>query len=156
MNTTMLLTPRTARRLRSLGLGCGLLGLLAGCSSEPTSHVVSAPPPAPPPTVTATTTTTPVVVTTPSADGTTTTTTTTVPSQAIVVTQAPPTALSEPALPRPSAQHVWIPGYYTWRDNRYLWIAGRWELPPRSDATWVPPRWERESGGYRFYEGYWR
>jgi hypothetical protein len=62
----------------------------------------------------------------------------------------------ETVLARPSAQHVWIPGYYTWRDNRYVWIAGRWEMPPRTEAVWVAPRWERESGGYRFYEGYWQ
>jgi hypothetical protein len=87
---------------------------------------------------------------------TTTTPATTVAPGTIVVTQAPPTVQQETVLARPSAQHVWIPGYYTWRDNRYVWIAGRWEMPPRSDAVWVAPRWERESGGYRFYEGYWQ
>ena len=158
MNTptsTSPLTPST-KRLLAVSSCCGLLILFSGCVAEPESRVVSAPPP-PAPTAPATTTTsTPVVVK--NADGTlstgTITTNTPTPST-IVVTQTPPALQTETVLARPSAQHVWIPGYYTWRENRYVWIAGRWELPPRTEAVWVAPRWERESGGYRFYEGYW-
>ncbi|MFT3781885.1 MAG: YXWGXW repeat-containing protein [Nibricoccus sp.] len=137
------------------GLQCVLAGsavalaFFAGCASEPESHMVSAPPP-PPPTQTATTVTQPVTVTTPA--------TSTSPATAtpVIITQVPPAAQQEQITERPTANHVWIPGYWTWRDGRYVWIAGRWEIPPRADATWVAPRWERESSGYRFYEGYWQ
>ncbi|HEY8993810.1 MAG TPA: YXWGXW repeat-containing protein [Lacunisphaera sp.] len=111
--------------------------LLAGCESTPESHVVSAPPPSAPGTV---------VVAQPQP---------TQPSQVVVV-QAPPAVQQEAVTARPSSDHVWIAGYWTWRDNRYEWIAGRWEVPPHSSATWIAPRWERLSDGtYRFYEGYW-
>ncbi len=89
----------------------------------------------------------------------TTYTTTTGPANpavnTIIVTQAPPALQQEVVLARPSADHVWIAGYWTWRDNRYEWMAGHWELPPSSSATWVSPRWEQEGNAYRFYEGHW-
>jgi hypothetical protein len=130
-------------------------GLLAGCVSEPESHVVSAPPPPPPTTSNATTTTTttqqsaPVVVRQASDDPNQR-------SQTIIVTQAPPTPQPEAVIARPSPNHIWIPGYWTWQNNRYEWMAGHWELPPAPGSVWVAPRWETENGGYRFYEGYWK
>ena len=131
---------------------CGALALMAGCASEPESHVVSAPPPGAPTMVVAGTATTPqpVVVTTQG--------TATAPgSNTIIVTQAPPAPqpVAEVAVARPSSQHVWVDGYYTWRNNRYEWMAGHWEVPPRAGAVWVAPKYEREGSGYRFYEGYW-
>src|SRR3954463_10001724 len=137
---------------------CAALGLLAGCASEPSSVVVSAPPP-PPPTSTA-----PVVYSTPApmsqpvqvSQGTTVAT---VPSptgaSSIVVMQAPPTAQQEIPSPRPSRDHVWVPGYWTWKSSQYQWMAGHWEVPPRTGAVWVPPRWQPEGTSWRFYEGYW-
>lgn len=112
--------------------------LLAGCESVPESHVVSAPPPAAPGTA---------VVVQPQPSP---------PNQVVVVQQTPPAMQQEVMSPRPSSDHVWIAGYWTWRNNRYEWMAGRWEIPPRSSAVWVAPRWERlDDGTYRFYEGYW-
>ena len=74
----------------------------------------------------------------------------------IIVTQAPPALQQEVVLAQPSSQHVWIAGYWTWRNDRYEWMAGHWELPPNSGSVWVGPRWEQEGNAYRFYEGYWK
>lgn len=124
-------------RIAQAAILAGAVALLAGCESTPESHVISAPPPAAPSAV---------VVAQPQQ---------TQPSQVVVV-QAPPVVQQEAVSARPSSDHTWIAGYWTWRNNRYEWIAGRWELPPRSSAVWVAPRWERLSDGtYRFYEGYW-
>lgn len=126
-------------------IGCGLLGVWAGCSSGPDSHVVSAPPPPAPMT---TTTSAPVMVAQPVPGSGT--------STPLVVMQAPPTTpVVEAVVPQPSSRHVWIAGHWTWRNNRYEWMAGHWELPPRSDSVWIPPHWDREGDSYRFYEGYW-
>jgi hypothetical protein len=142
----------------------GVLALLAGCASEPESHVVSAPPPAAPVMVAGTGT---VMTTSPLVAPMTTTTQTTqqTPNGTIVttqtqpvsyvVTQAPPVVQTEVVSVRPSSSHIWIAGYWTWRNNQYQWVAGHWEVPPYANATWVPPRWQPESGAYRFYEGYW-
>lgn len=134
---------------------CGAIALMAGCASEPASHLVSAPPPSAPTTAYATTpgptTTTQTTQTTPTG---TVVTTQSQPST-IVVTQAPPALQTEATLAQPSSAHVWIPGYWTWRSNQYQWMAGRWEMPPYAGAKWMTPRWQTESGAYRFYEGYW-
>lgn len=73
----------------------------------------------------------------------------------IIVTQSPPALQQEVVLARPSSQHVWVSGYWTWRNDRYEWMAGHWELPPTSGATWVAPRWEQQGNAYKFTEGYW-
>ena len=51
--------------------------------------------------------------------------------------------------------YFWLAGYWTWRNDRYEWMAGQWELPPSSSSAWVAPRWEQQGNAYRFYEGYW-
>jgi hypothetical protein len=73
-----------------------------------------------------------------------------------VVIQAPPAAPPEDLPTQPSSQHVCIAGYWTWRNGRYAWRAGNWEVPPHPRATWTNPRWEAEGNAYRFHEGYWR
>src|SRR5271165_5580797 len=92
------------RQLTPAVLCCGALVLLAGCASEPESHLVSAPPPsASASSVTTTTTTAPVAVAVP-ADGNpanmTIATTTPVVSTTIV-TEAPPALQSEVVLAQP-------------------------------------------------------
>jgi hypothetical protein len=145
----------TLRLLPFLATGCGVLGLLAGCASEPDSHVVSAPPPpAPTRTMTTTTTTTTPVAVVVQNPGYVTTATPAVMSTT-VVTQAPPALQQEVVLAQPTSQHRWLAGYWTWRNDRYEWMAGHWELPPSSGSVWVTPRWEQQGNAYRFYEGYW-
>jgi hypothetical protein len=77
------------------------------------------------------------------------------PAGTVVITQAPPAPQPEAVPPRPSSDDVWVQGYWTWRNDRYEWMAGHWEVPPHTGAKWVPPRWEPERGAFRFYEGYW-
>ncbi len=139
---------------------CGAVGLIAGCASEPSSHVVSAPPP-PPPTIPAATvysTPAPIQATVPVAVQTPTGVAmvqTPVGASSVVVMQAPPSAQQEVPSARPSASHAWVPGYWTWRNNQYQWMAGRWDVPPRTGGAWIPPRWQQEGTSWRFYEGYW-
>jgi hypothetical protein len=135
---------------------CGALGLFAGCASEPASVVVSAPPPPPPANVPqATVYSTPAPVATVQSQPTAVAVPSPVGGSSIVVMQAPPAAQQEVPTPRPSTSHVWVPGYWTWRNNQYQWMAGHWEMPPRSGAVWIPPRWQPEGTSWRFYEGYW-
>ncbi len=126
----------------------GLAAFLGGCASEPESRLVSSPPPGPPAITTAT-------ASSPAPAVTATPATTTTGQPTVVVTQSPPALQSEVIPPRPSSDYVWVAGYWAWRNDRYEWVAGHWSLPPHAGATWVPPRWEPESGSYRFYDGYW-
>ena len=145
---------RAARQIMPVFACCGLLALFAGCATEPESHLLSAPPPPPPApaVVTTTTMTTPVVLGNP-AYGTTSAVMPAV--NTIVIAQAPPALQQEIVLAQPTPQHVWLAGYWSWRDSRYQWMAGRWELPPSSSSVWVGPRWEQQGNAYKFYEGYW-
>ena len=148
MNPSHTKVSRSIWQIAVLSVMSGGMALLAGCGSYPESHVVSAPPPPAPQTqlVVVQQQPTQLVV-----SGTAQTATGT-----IIVMQAPPAVQQEVVLARPSSDHKWVAGFWTWRNNRYEWMAGHWELPPNSGAAWVSPRWERTSdGSYRFYEGYW-
>ena len=162
MNTksTAALFTKRAQTVVPLLVLCGAIGLLAGCATEPESHVISSPPPATPNLGHATvqTTSAPMTITTQTTQTTpmgTTVTTQTQPAGTIIVTQAPPALQTEVILAQPSSSHVWIAGYWTWRNNQYQWMAGHWEVPPYASAKWMTPRWESENGAYRFYEGHW-
>ena len=74
------------------------------------------------------------------------------------VAQPPPPPRHEVVVvrERPSEEHLWIKGYWVWRENRHVWIGGHWERPPHPHAVWVEPRWERHAEGHLFIEGYWR
>ena len=149
---------RAARPLMPIFACFGVLALFAGCTTEPDSHVVSAPPPPTPTSLVTTTmtTTTPVAVVTPAVVvGNTAYATQTPVVSTTVVTQAPPTLQQEVVLAQPSPQHVWIAGYWTWRNEQYQWMAGNWVLPPNSGSVWVAPRWEKQGNAYKFSEGYW-
>jgi hypothetical protein len=78
------------------------------------------------------------------------------PSETVVIEMAPPPPREEIIVVRPSADHVWVRGYWAWRDHRHIWVAGRWVRPPRRNAVWVEPRWEHREHGYVFIEGRWR
>lgn len=129
----------------------GALALLGGCASEPESHLVTAPPPAAP-------------TAAPAADAPQAPQVIAAPAHQIVggavvpsyvIAQAPPAPPPEAVPQRPSSAHVWVPGHWTWQNNRYAWMAGHWEEPPTAGGVWVPPRWEPEGGAIRFYEGHW-
>jgi hypothetical protein len=51
---------------------------------------------------------------------------------------------------------VWINGYWGYRGNDYVWIAGRWDRPPRGRHHWEDGRWERHGDRYQWREGRWR
>lgn len=76
--------------------------------------------------------------------------------ETISVAEPPPAPQREIIYERPTAAHVWIPGYWGWRDGRHIWVAGQWSTPPRAHAIWIAPRWELRSGRYVFINGFWR
>ena len=67
----------------------------------------------------------------------------------------PPEAVeSGPAGHPPSADHVWIPGLWVWRDSRYAWRPGYW-VAAQADWDWVPCHYVWAPRGYVFVDGYW-
>jgi hypothetical protein len=79
------------------------------------------------------------------------------PAQVIVVRQPPPPLRGEVVPPRPSAEVVWVPGYYSPQGSAWIWVGGHYERPPRRGAVWVPPRHEvRGSDRVEVSLGFWR
>ena len=74
----------------------------------------------------------------------------------VYVRSGPPPIRAEVVGVAPGAGYVWVPGYYRHDGRAYVWVAGRWDRPPRVRARWVPAHWERDRRDYYFVEGHWR
>ena len=74
----------------------------------------------------------------------------------VVVRIGPPAPVVERRIARPGPDHVWIAGYHSWNGSAYVWVPGRWELPPRPHARWVAHRWVHRHDGWVIVEGHWR
>jgi len=79
------------------------------------------------------------------------------PAERVVIVDAPPPAPLVEEIPgRPGPRHVWLIGHWRYRGGHYIWIHGRWAVPPRPGARFVAPHWEQRAGSYVFCEGYWQ
>lgn len=76
-------------------------------------------------------------------------------SARIVLHDAPPPPRHEMRGSRPSRDHVWVNGYWGYRDGRREWVSGHWVVPPHG-RHWVEPRWERRGHDYVYVDGSWR
>lgn len=77
-------------------------------------------------------------------------------SSASLSTEAPPPPVPEEEQPVLYEDgYLWTPGYWYWRDQRYLWIAGAWVRPPHVGFLWTPAYWALAGGVFVFHPGYW-
>jgi hypothetical protein len=74
----------------------------------------------------------------------------------VIVRVSPPRPVIEERIVRPSPRHVWITGYHRYDGRAYVWVPGRWEVPPRARARWVGHHWVRRRGGWVLVDGRWR
>lgn len=67
---------------------------------------------------------------------------------------APPAPVYEvvPAVPAPG--YVWVPGYWGWNHDRYVWVRGRYVVG-RPGYAWVPDRWDNRGGRWHHLQGHW-
>jgi hypothetical protein len=67
----------------------------------------------------------------------------------------PPAPLeAAPSTPAPSADSIFTPGVWVYRDNRYLWRPGAW-ITYRPGWLWVPAHYVWTPVGWVFIDGYW-
>ena len=78
------------------------------------------------------------------------------PRPIYVVRQAPPPPIVEQIPRQPGRTYVWTSGYWAHDGNRWVWVNGRWQSPPRANAVYVPPRWERHNDEFHFSVGIWK
>ncbi len=68
---------------------------------------------------------------------------------------APPATVERgPSTAAPSRDHDWTPGSWVWRQERYAWSPGYWQLG-RADWAWMPSHYVWTPRGYIFVDGYW-
>ncbi len=71
-------------------------------------------------------------------------------------TYGPPPPVVERPYAAPGRGYIWVPGYHRWDGRRYIWTQGRWVLPPRPAAVWLPGHWDRGPYGWHWSPGHWR
>jgi hypothetical protein len=67
---------------------------------------------------------------------------------------APPAVVYEAPPPPPAYGYVWIPGYWGWSGERYVWIRGRYAYG-RPGYVWRPDHWEQRGPRWHRVSGYW-
>ncbi|MGE3540715.1 MAG: YXWGXW repeat-containing protein [Candidatus Tectimicrobiota bacterium] len=77
------------------------------------------------------------------------------PASEVIVRQPPPPPREEVRLPQPSPGHVWVPGYWTWGKDEWVWVQGRWSTPPERTAAWVPGQWVQRGTEWVWRTGHW-
>lgn len=71
-----------------------------------------------------------------------------------VFINTPPPAARYEVVPVPRAGHVWSPGYWNWRNNRHVWVKGRWERE-RVGYFYHPNRWTERDGRWLHERSRW-
>ena len=75
----------------------------------------------------------------------------------VYVQIAPPAPVVETRVVAPAPGYVWVGGYHRWDGKAYVWVPGRWALPPRPHAVWVAGRWvHHKHHGWYWKEGHWK
>ena len=81
-----------------------------------------------------------------------------IPSPVPIVKKEPPAAIKEiPPEQQPDGDNiVWIPGYWSWDDDRndFIWVSGVLRAAPPGQ-TWVPGYWSKVDAGYQWTPGLW-
>ena len=74
----------------------------------------------------------------------------------------PPAAKPETKGTAPSAQAVWVPGFWDLRGDLntspragWVWVAGRWIEPPVPHARWNPGHWGWYDEWYSWIPAHW-
>lgn len=71
----------------------------------------------------------------------------------LMITIAPPAQTVE-VVPRMSPGYVWVPGYWAWHTDRYIWVHGR-TVAQRAGYRWAPDNWERRGEAFYRNQGHW-
>ncbi len=68
--------------------------------------------------------------------------------------EPPRSVESGPSVEATSNDQTWIPGNWSWREDRYAWRAGYW-VGARENWSWTPSYYRWTHRGYVYVDGYW-
>jgi WXXGXW repeat (2 copies) len=75
----------------------------------------------------------------------------------VYVRVGPPRAVVEVRPAAPGPRYVWVAGYHRWDGAAYVWVPGRWVVPPPHRRVWVTGHWaHRPRHGWYWVDGRWR
>jgi hypothetical protein len=77
------------------------------------------------------------------------------PGAEVVIVEEPPPPQPERIPAAPSANHVWVAGYWVRHGREWIWVPGCHVLRPRPAAVWVAGHWARRPGGWVWIPGHW-
>jgi hypothetical protein len=73
-----------------------------------------------------------------------------------------PAPKSEAKGPAPSADAIWVPGFWDFKGDQntgpsggYVWVPGRWLTPPVRYARWDPAHWGWSDEWWSWIPGHW-
>jgi hypothetical protein len=66
----------------------------------------------------------------------------------------PPPAVLHESVPAPRPGYAWLPGYWDWKNDHHVWIAGQW-VPARLGCHWRRHRWILRAGHWFLERGAW-
>ena len=73
----------------------------------------------------------------------------------VYVKIAPPAPPVQVKVVAPGKGYFWVGGYHRWTGTAYVWVPGRWALPPHPGAVWVPGHWKSTPHGWVWKAGRW-
>ena len=78
-------------------------------------------------------------------------------STVIVAPNPPPPPRAEAPPPPPGPEMVWTEGHWSWKSDArdFVWVEGKYAMPPRPRAAWMPGRWVQRTEGWVFEDGRW-
>ncbi|MEO7094474.1 MAG: YXWGXW repeat-containing protein [Polyangiales bacterium] len=75
--------------------------------------------------------------------------------EGVCVPYPPPAPKAEEIPERPTDDHVYVDGQWSWQTRRWVWVPGGWVVPPpgASYAQWKTER--LQNGAIAYYQGHW-
>lgn len=74
-------------------------------------------------------------------------------SAIIIVREAPPAPRAE-RMPEARRGYVWAPGHWAWKNERHVWVRGKY-IRERKGYAYNAPRWHQRDGRWQLTGGNW-
>ncbi len=78
------------------------------------------------------------------------------PQPVLVVRNSPPPRHVEVIPANPGRGAVSSVGCWVAQPTGWVWVSGRWAVPPHPNAVWVAPRWDQHGSEFHFSVGVWQ
>ena len=78
------------------------------------------------------------------------------PPGRVYVVDRPPRLRREVIPVAPGPRYAWMAGRWERAGRGWVWMGGRYVVPPSRYRAWVPGAWHRGRHGWYYVDGHWR